>query len=237
MSYSTNIKSYLSELKIKKSCCKRNYGIGTAFASSEASAEPAFKCEACLGSFLRGLFVSCGHITDPSKQYHLDFTFDSKNAAERALAYISEIASNASIYQRKGKFIVYLKSSDSISEFLAAIGANSAAFDVMNNRIMAQMTVDVFRAVNFDTANIKRLTNAYERDIEAIKYLAENDELDKLPPHLKETAMLRLKYDHMSLADIGSLHSVAISKSGVKHRLDAITRIYNEKTANTDNNS
>ncbi len=228
MSYSAEIKKYLSEQKIKKKCCRDSYSKGLTFLADPISEFDFDSCDTCLNALLRGIFISCGHITDPAKQYHLEFVLDSPERARVLFSLISAFGIHANEYQRKGKYVVYIKASDSISELLAAIGANTAAFDIINNRILTGMTSDVTRAVNFDTANIKRLSSAYERDIEAIRYLSEHDKLDKLPPHLYETAILRQKYDYMSLAELGSHHSVSISKSGVKHRLAAITKIYND---------
>ena len=46
--------------------------------------------------------------------------------------------------------------------------------------------------------------------------------LQTLPESLKMTAELRIKYDQMSMTELGNAHEPPITKSGVSHRLAKI---------------
>ena len=42
-------------------------------------------CPECLASFLRGAFLCCGTVTDPNKEYHLEFVVPYSNLAKDLL--------------------------------------------------------------------------------------------------------------------------------------------------------
>ena len=80
-----------------------------------------FDSEESFPSFLRGAFLSYGNVTDPQKDYHLEFVSPFQNLA-KDLSYlieeIEQLAVKPKIINRKGSFIVYLKDSDGISDLL-----------------------------------------------------------------------------------------------------------------------
>ncbi|MCH5304635.1 MAG: DNA-binding protein WhiA, partial [Ruminococcus sp.] len=71
--------------------------------------------------FLRGVFLSCGSVTDPKKSYHLELSVSHKTLAENIMHFIKEIevlSINPKIASRKGGYIVYLKGNSDICDFL-----------------------------------------------------------------------------------------------------------------------
>ena len=58
-----------------------------------------------------------------------------------------------------------------------------------------------------------------------LRRLSENGMLIRLPEELRETAKLRMENDEATLSELASMHSVPMTKSGVKHRLDKIAAI------------
>ena len=179
-------------------------------------------CDGCRAVFVREMFIKYGSITDPAKQYHLDFSF--KTEEERDAAY--EILSSAGFEFRKTvrreRFIIYIKESSVIEDFLVYMGAQNAAFDVMNSKIVHEFRNSVNRQVNCDTANIEKQLASVKKYTDAIKLLEENGKLDTLPDELKETARVRMENEQLSLADLGALLTPPVTKSGVRHRLDKI---------------
>ena len=124
--------------------------------------------------------------------------------------------------QRTKQYIYYLKDGEAIADFLAYIGANTAAFDFMNSRIEREFRNNINRQVNCDTANIEKQLRAVRKYNDVIGQLVASDKIDSLPAELRETAILRLENEQLSLTDIGKLLKPPVSKSGVKHRLDKI---------------
>ena len=80
------------------------------------------------------------------------------------------------------------------------------------------------RATNWEAANIGRTVRAGQRQLNAIRRLAESHKLESLPPELRETARLRLEHAEVSLTELAALHTPPITKSGLNHRLRKITQ-------------
>ncbi len=234
--FSRQTKDAILDMQPKNKCCNRMLDIGMAYLDfddenpreSVASAVSHAKCPSCLGAYIAGLFASVGSVTDPDKSYHLDFTFDDGNDADTLLEILTENGINAKLGERKNKSIVYLKESGAIEDFLALIGANSAAFTVMNSKIVRELRGNANRVVNCDTANIKKTLAASQKYLDVIAELAESGNIDKLPADLRETAELRAKFEQLTIGELGEKHEKKISKSGVKHRLDRIVSFYEE---------
>jgi len=192
--------------------------------------------ECCLSALLRGAFLSCGTITDPEKDYHLEFVMSHKVLSNDLLKLITEIhlpSEDGSVdYARKefdpkyilrrGVHVVYFKDSESIENILTFMGAPDAALEVMGTRMYKDMRNRVNRKMNFENANAGRAFNAAYRQIEAIRFIEEEKGLGFLPDDLRELATLRLENEDYTLSDLADNLKEPISKSGVNHRLKKI---------------
>lgn len=233
-SYSLETKEALAKAQDKKNCCRRMYSDGVGLGACDDSHERLrvfetaashFRCENCFSAFLRGLFVACGNVTDPAKRYHLELTF--KTEAERDAAHGLLAAHGMEMKKgfRKSRWLLYIKSSERIEDFFAAVGANKAAFELINSKIVREVREDANRQSNCDMANIKKSLSASKKYTDIIEKMISDGTVSRLPAELRETAMLRLENTQASMADLALLHKVPISKSGVKHRLDKIMEI------------
>lgn len=195
-----------------------------------------FKCENCTKEFLRGLFISYGSVTDPQKRYHLDFSFEQEDDS----VIVSGILSNAGFYhgqtQRKGNHVLYIKDNDTISDFLAYIGAVKSAFDVMNTKIVKEVRNNANRLVNCDTANIEKAISASQKYIEAVEYIKSKGAFTALPGELREAAELRVTYIQASLNELAQKSQPPITKSGMKHRLEKLLSYSEELKKETQEN-
>jgi len=182
------------------------------------------KQSCCKRAYLRGAFIACGSMTDPEKDYHLEFVTD----GERAQTIIDELMSfdiEAKSVERKKNVVVYVKDSELIVDILNVIEAHVALMDFENVRIYKDMRNSVNRRVNCETANIGKTITAAGRQIEDINYLREVNGFELLSDELKETAELRLEYPESSLAELGRLHDRPIGRSGVNHRLARLSEM------------
>lgn len=230
--YADSLRDTLGALPVKKKCCmhavkdaERLYE--TPMSDGErADAIRQYpqcaRCDACVPHFVRTLFLRFGSVTDPSKRNHLEFSMDTREEADALAELLS--AENMEMKQtiRKKKYILYCKNGEEIADFLAWIGANTAAFDFMNSRIEREFRNNVNRQVNCDTANIEKVLQASEKQIAIIREMQETGAINSLPESLRMTAELRLKNEQMSLKELGDMHEPPISKSGVSHRLQKI---------------
>ena len=97
------------------------------------------------------------------------------------------------------------------------MGAQNAAMELMQAKMVKEVRNYVNRTTNFETANIDKTASAAARQIAAIHALEKNPGLEKLPEDLREVARLRLENPEMSLREMGE--TLGISRSGVNHRL------------------
>ncbi|MBQ8961145.1 MAG: DNA-binding protein WhiA [Ruminococcus sp.] len=178
-----------------------------------------------LGIFTAGIFLACGSVNDPSKEYHLEFSAPEEALAGELVALLADIGVKAKTVLRRGAHIVYIKGSESIEDTLTFIGAQQCTLEIMNVKIYKDVRNKVNRIANCDSANIDKVVNAAMKQIEDIRLIASVSGLDSLTPELREVAELRLENSGMSLSDIGEALSESISRSGVNHRFKKLAKI------------
>lgn len=187
-----------------------------------------FKCPNCAASFIRGVFLASGSITNPNNAFHLELSFSSLDILEKTASLLFENGINMRTVQRKDHVSLYCKESSVIEDFIAFIGANRAMFEIMNSKIIREIRNNENRIANCEANNIAKAVSASGKHIAAIEKLRSMDRLSVLPSELRETAELRMKYKDMSLAELGAMMNPPISKSGLNHRLNKIMEIANK---------
>ncbi|MCC8135365.1 MAG: DNA-binding protein WhiA [Ruminococcus sp.] len=190
-----------------------------------------------LGVFAAGVFLACGSVNNPSKEYHLEFTVPERHLAEELLTLLGDIGVNAKIASRRGQFVVYIKESESIEDTLTFIGAQQCTLELMNVKIYKDVRNKANRIANCDTANIDKVVNAAIRQIEDIQLIDRNVGIENLPDELREIAEIRLANTDMSLKEIGDSLENPISRSGVNHRFKRLAKMADEiRTGGADKN-
>lgn len=187
--------------------------------------ESLIKDNDCVKSFIRGAFLGGGSISDPEKNYHLEFVTNNEEFAESLKNLINSLGFNSKTVSRKNNYVVYLKESEQISDLLNIIGAHQALLSLESTKIVKEMRNNVNRIVNCETANLSKTVNAAVRQIENIKYIQEKIGLENIPPNLREIAVLRIEYEDLTLKELGEMASPQLSKSAVNHRLRKIEQI------------
>ncbi len=181
--------------------------------------------------FLRGVFLACGNVSNPNSDYHLEFSISDINLGLKLfsiLETVKECKFKASSIVRHKNLVIYIKGSDSITDFLTFIGATNSSMEFMQTKMVREVRNYINRTNNFETANIAKTANASALQIKAIKKIKQKIGLEALPEALKEIALLRIKYPYGSLEEL-SLHlHKPISKSGINHRFKKIIKISDE---------
>ena len=216
MSYSDGLKEYFSALELKKPCCKAAFAAGKGLSPYDAV------CENDKGVYLRGVFYAHGSMTDPEKQFYVSFDPVSSPAAAEAL---TECGITPLWGMHRGKRIVYLRETDSISDFLTVTGASHFALEFLELSVLNAMKRDANRKSNAEFANMDKTATASASQCEAIMLLKKHRDFARLPAPLKETASLRLEFPELSLDELRAKHSSPISKSGLNHRLQRIAEL------------
>lgn len=180
------------------------------------------------GAFLRGAFLSCGTITDPEKDYHVEFVISRKVLCDDLMTLLKELDFEPKYVQRNGAHVVYFKDSESIEDLLTMMGATDSTLELMGTKVYKDMRNKVNRRMNFENANSSRAFDAAYRQMEAIRYIHEKRGWEYFPPDLRELAKLRLENPDYSLKDLADNLSTRISKSGVNHRMKKILEMYED---------
>lgn len=188
-------------------------------------------------AYLRGSFLGRGSINDPStSQYHLEFVYDNKYEAVFIQRLLNQFEMNCKIIMRESKYMVYIKESEKISDFLKIISASKAVLYYENVRIKKEQKNNTNRLNNCEQANTDKVIATAMEQIKYIEFIDSTIGLDILDEKLKDTCVYRLRYPEASLNELSEIISIEtnkkISKSCLNHRFRKIKEIY-EKVKNT----
>ena len=181
-------------------------------------------CDACARAYLRGAFLVCGAVTDPEKDYHLEFATPRYHLSRDLLALFREVNFPAKIVTRGGNYVVYIKGSEAIEDCLTYLGATKAALEMMGVKMVKSIRNDTNRRINCESANIDKTVQAAVAQVEAVRRIESICGLSALPEELQEVARLRLENPDLSLRDLGALLDPPMTRSGVNHRLQRILK-------------
>ncbi len=182
----------------------------------------------CRRSYLRGLFMGSGFVSEPERPYHLELVFSRREPAQQAVNILGSFGIRARIAARKDTFLVYLKDGEQVGQFLNVIGAHRALLVYENARITKGMRNRVNRLVNMETANIAKAADAAVHQREAIDKITRTIGLGALSPTLQEAARLRLDHPDATLQELSDLADPHLTKSGINHRLRRLVRLADE---------
>ncbi len=190
-------------------------GLVKVFMQPASRAIPEAACDR--KAMLRGLFLGCGSVNAPSSRYHLEFVAPSESWAA-AIATLAESSGvRVGTMERGGQHVVYMKDGDGIVRVLSLMGASRAVMEFENVRVVREVSGEVNRRLNFETANIGKTIGSGMRQAAAIEHLEATGRLDRLPPALREMARWRLANPDLNLLELAG--RMKLTKSAVNHRL------------------
>jgi hypothetical protein len=179
--------------------------------------------ECCARAYLAGAFMATGSCNNPTtSNYHLEIVSITESHAKFIDKLMHRFYLSSKIIERRGKYVIYIKASEKIGDFLRCVGAQQYLLEFENVRINRDFKNSLTRLDNCDVANEIKSIKAAQKQILDIKKLQDSDRLEKLDNKLKDVAYLRLKYPEHSLKELCDEYkieqAVIISKSGMKHR-------------------
>ena len=173
-------------------------------------------------SFIKGLFLACGSISDPKTSgYHMEFVVPFKKDASYFSKVLKDIGISSKTLKRNNKYMIYLKSAEAISDLLKMFNAINSMFYFEDIRIYRDHKNMVNRLNNCEIANQEKIIKTGLTQLENIKYLQENDLITLLDERTKDVIMYREKYPDVSLNELAQIVSMEtgkpIGKSGINH--------------------
>lgn len=110
------------------------------------------KCQMCQSHFLRGIFLAAGRVSDPVKQYSLEFSVGDR--AGLLADFFTSLGFDPKISEKKNETVVYFRNSTLLEDFFALANMNQTAFEVMNAKIEGELRNTANRIANCETNNI-----------------------------------------------------------------------------------
>ena len=181
--------------------------------------------QCCAAAYLRGAFLGSGFVSDPRGDFHFEITVESQEMADDLAEIMAEKGIRARVMQRRSSFIVYIKSGESILEFLAFVGAHQSALVMENARVVKSVRNDVNRQTNAELADPTNTAEASVDQIYAMRSVLEAYGVERLPPALREIIRLRVQYPDATLKELGERADPPLSKSAVYHRIRRIEQM------------
>ncbi|MCF0118061.1 MAG: DNA-binding protein WhiA [Bacilli bacterium] len=185
--------------------------------------------------FILGTFLSTGSCNSPiSSNYHLEISFSNEQLAtyiNKLMNKKKPISFDTKIIKRRNNFVVYLKKSDKIVDFLAYVGAHDSCLQFEEIRVERDFRNNDNRLQICENANMVRTVETAQKQIEEIKYLDKTIGLRNIPnDKMKILCYLRLENEELSMQELANLLSEEIkrnvSKSNVNHLFRAIHQMY-----------
>ena len=175
--------------------------------------------ECCRRAFLRGAFLAGGSVTDPEKRYHLELSTTHLKASRETGTLLLEMELAAKETERKGSAVLYYKQSESIEDFLTAVGAPISAMAVMSAKIEKEWRNKANRRVNCDSANVDKTVEAAQEQLSVIRSLREKGVLEGLPEKLKQAALAREQNPSASLTELAAMMEPPITNPAMNNRM------------------
>ena len=180
----------------------------------------AVEDDCCRSAFLKGAFLAGGSVTDPGKDYHLEFATTHSSVAREIFTLFQEVVGfPPKSAARGGTHILYLKQSEQVSDLLTFLGAPVAAMGIMEARLEKELSNKVNRRCNCDEANTSKVVEASQEHLNAIRILRERGKLEHLPQKLQQAAVAREENPEASLTELAAMMEPPITKPAMNHRL------------------
>ena len=178
-------------------------------------------------AYLRGIFEVCGSINDPkTSRYHAEFVISNYLTANYVNNLLNEMNFNSKVIKRDKNYMVYIKESEKISDFIKMLNATTALFYYEDIRIYRDHKNMTNRLNNCEQANVDKSMNASHEQLELIKKLKEIKDFDLLDDKIKDICIYKEKYPESSMAELAEIISSEterpITKSCINHRFRKI---------------
>lgn len=185
------------------------------------------KTKCCKKTYLRGVFLGSGTLSNPEKGYHVEFVCNSETLANEVKKLVNSFGLRSKIVLRRKSYIVYIKEAEQIIDLLNILGAHEQLLSFENTRIVKEMRNKTNRIINCESANVDKTINAAANQLENIRKIQEKRGIASLPEKLYEIAQLRLENPEASLIELAEMTDPPLGKSGINHRFKKIEEIAN----------
>jgi DNA-binding protein WhiA len=176
--------------------------------------------------FIRGMFLGCGYIKSPEKEYALDFFVDSDELADELYNLLVKLEKKVYKTIKRNKPLVYMRNAEDIMDIIVLIGSMKEFYNYEETTMIKDLKNKTIREMNWEVANETKTLDTARKQVKMINYIGYKIGLNELSPVLEEIAFLRLENPEASLQELAEM--IGISKSGIRNRFRRLEEIHNE---------
>ena len=189
-----------------------------------------FSTEERTAAFIKGAFLGGGSCIVPTEKgksgYHLEIVFADKKIARGFCSALADFELLAKLTDRKEDAVVYIKSKELISDFLAVIGAEHCLKKFSTLVEKRDRANNDNRAKNCIAGNADKAAIAAVKQVKAIEKLKKASGFSDLSAELRALAKARLENPTMSLQELAD--KLGVSKSCLNHRMRKLMELAEE---------
>ncbi|MEE3928153.1 DNA-binding protein WhiA [Mycoplasmopsis ciconiae] len=181
-------------------------------------------------NFFAGVFCGGGNLsTKNSTSYHLEISSYYIVNLQFMIEKLNQYNFNFSIIKRRQRYIAYIKKTELLVDFLAAIEAKNAYFELQDIKIKRDIENSINRVNNIDFSNLTRVAQSSINHIKLINYMFENN-LEKYF-NQEQLVFFRLKseFPELTLNEIKAIlqseHNIFITKGGLNHWIIKLKKV------------
>lgn len=182
----------------------------------------ARRCDAA--SYLRGVFLVRGSVSEPRAPAHLELRFPSPGDAATGESLMQRLGVAGAIRHHKGAWVVTVKGAPDAGRLLAAMGAHQAYLEWEEGTVWKSVRGEANRLANCDTANARRTVVSAISQRALIEELQSSGVLERLPAALREAAELRLRHPQAPLEELARRGRPPVTKAAMADRFRRLGR-------------
>lgn len=197
--------------------------------ASVASHFDSYLKTAAVRPFMTGLFLASGSLLDPERGYFLEISFkgraEAEKVAQRVAGFSDERHMDFKVIARRTRYVMYLKKSEQIANFLAFIGAPIAMLNFENARLTRDFTNNEHRLDVCTYANYQRALKTGRKNLDDIELVESKIGLGAQDEKTRLLIALRKEFidaSYLELAEQAEKKGWSISKSTVAHTFKAL---------------
>jgi hypothetical protein len=182
-----------------------------------------------IGGYLAGAFLASGSVNSPhSSNYHFEVAVNDENYAKWFLKLIEKYKGgsfNPKIIKRRDYFVIYLKKSDQIADFLILMGATDSSLEFENIRIDREFANIGNRLQNLDTANYAKTMKSSKKQIADLRVIDKILGVNNLANEKQRLlAKIRLEHEDATMDELASIMSERLDKIVTKSNINHLFR-------------
>jgi DNA-binding protein WhiA len=173
----------------------------------------------CRLAWLRGRFLVSGSLSISPGQTHLELVVPPAEGALLA-ERLATMGMPASWRLRRGRGVITWKGREAVITFLRRAGASATILELESRVVMQSLHGQLNRAINAETANLRRSVAASSRQLAAIELLEASGHGDELSPLDRRIARARCDAPEQSLRELAE--RLGLTRARVQRSFDRL---------------